>query len=299
MNLTKFYTPLAALLLTGAVFTACSSDDSTSEVAPVNKNYSLSVQVVKGGNDTRALDYEAYDELNGYVSSMWQIGEQVECFNVDETSPRGYLQPKEGTIQRLPNGSVCRLETDANGLSGTYAVGDVLKLYYPHKVASYEGQDGTLQTISDNYDFSTTSIQVTSVDPGTKVLSANVTANFNNDQAVVRFALKTAEGAPIQAKKLYVSGWKENEEPSIIVREEEIVEGGKSVIRAVYGTLEIDLGENPSDKVWVAVRADANTVLSIVAETDGPTYVATSNNVVQIGNGHYYSIPVTMHLEEQ
>lgn len=290
MNLTKFYTPLAALLLTGAVFTACSSDDATNEVAPTSKNWTLSIQASKASNDTRALDYTAYNEANGYVASKWKLGEKVACFNVDETSPRGYLQPKTEGDQET------RLETDANGLSGTYAVGDVLKLYYPHKIATYEGQNGTLQNISDSYDYSTSAITITNMDPGTKVLKADVTANFVNDQAVVRFVLKDQAGAPIEAAKLYVSGRNaDTEADNIIVREEESVVDGKSVITAIFGTLEVDLGENYSDKVWVAIRANANTLLNIQAEdAEGNTYCATAQNAVQIMNGKYYSIPVTM-----
>ena len=70
---------LAALLMAGAAFTACSSDDNTIDEQPVNpakQTYTLTVKASKGGNaTTRALTLTG--EGNKTLKAYWDGTETV------------------------------------------------------------------------------------------------------------------------------------------------------------------------------------------------------------------------------
>ncbi len=299
MKMTKFYAPLAALLLTGAAFTSCSSDDAKSEVVPASKNWSLSIGATAPGLDTRALTYGGVE--NQSVISKWQLGETMEVYNITQNSTvcRGKLTPKTGNLQQD------FLVTTAEGLTGGFAMGDVLKIYYPTKNVTYLNQDGTFETLSLKYDYSDVSVNITDIDETNKALKAtsaqgDFAAQFVNKQAIVKFNL-TVDGVPFNASELTVSGIDNNENDALV---KFIDENGQ----AVLGDIPVVLA-SASSEVWVAISSNVNVTLTLTASApavSAPTrayggpqiYTATTQTPVQFENGKFYSIDVPLHPVE-
>lgn len=292
MKMTKFYAPLAALLLAGAAFTSCSSDDAKSEVVPANKNWSLSIEGVAPGLDTRALTYVG---TNSSVLSKWALGETMEVYNVTQDATfRGLLTPKNGgAIQDF-------LVTTPAGLTGSFALNDILKIYYPTKAITYMGQDGLFETISEKYDYSSVSVTITDIDETNKALKATsaqgeFAAQFINQQALVRFIFKDQQNAPVTASYVKVSGIDNNEELALVQFED------PTTTEAVFGDIDIQLpAGQESDVVWAALRCNENVTLTVeVTDAAGAAYRATTASAVRFQNGMFYEIPVTLTQVEE
>lgn len=291
MKMTKFYAPLAALLLAGAAFTSCSSDDAKSEVVPANKNWSLSIDGVAPSLDTRMLTYNG---VNQSVASVWALGETMEVYNITQGATyRGLLTPKNG------NSAQDYLVTTAAGLTGSFALNDVLKIYYPKKNVSYEGQNGIFEEISDNYDYSSVSVTITDIDETNKALKATsaqgqFAAQFVNLQALVKFNF-TANGAPVQATYVRVSGRDNNQQPALVQKMDPQTD------QAILGDIDINLpvGE-ANNEVWAAIRANANVTLTLyVRDAVGFTWRAVTATPIQFQNGMFYEINVPLQRWEE
>jgi len=291
MKMTKFYAPLAALLLAGAAFTSCSSDDAKSEVVPANKNWSLSIDGVAPSLDTRMLTYNG---VNQSVASVWALGETMEVYNITQGATyRGLLTPKNG------NSAQDYLVTTAAGLTGSFALNDVLKIYYPKKNVSYEGQNGIFEEISDNYDYSSVSVTITDIDETNKALKATsaqgqFAAQFVNLQALVKFNF-TANGDPVQATYVRVSGRDNNQQPALVQKMDPQTD------QAILGDIDINLpvGE-ANNEVWAAIRANANVTLTLyVRDAVGFTWRAVTATPIQFQNGMFYEINVPLQRWEE
>lgn len=286
MKMTKFYAPFAALLLAGAAFTSCSSDDAKSEVVPANKNWSLSIDGVAPSLDTRMLNYNG---VNQSVASFWALGETMEVYNITQGSTyRGLLTPKNG------NSVQDYLVTTAAGLTGSFALNDVLKIYYPRKYVTYEGQNGIFEEISDNYDYSSVSVTITDIDETNKALKATsakgqFAAQFVNLQALVKFNF-TWEGEPLQASYVKVSGVDNNQQAALVQKMDPQTD------QAILGDIDINLpvGEE-TNEVWAAIRANANVTLTLTVRDDaGADYQAVTATPIQFQNGMFYEINVPL-----
>lgn len=291
MKMTKFYAPFAALLLAGAAFTSCSSDDAKSEVVPANKNWSLSIDGVAPSLDTRMLNYNG---VNQSVSSIWALGETMEVYNITQGATfRGLLTPKNGgAIQDF-------LVTTPAGLTGSFALNDVLKIYYPKKNVSYEGQNGIFEEISDNYDYSSVSVTITDIDETNKALKATsakgaFAAQFVNLQALVKFNF-TVEGEPLRVSYVNVSGEDNNHQAALVQKMDPQND------QAILGDIDINLpvGEE-TDQVWAAIRANANVTLTLtVQDTHGISWRAVTATPIQFQNGMFYEINVPLQPVEE
>ena len=182
---------MAALLMAGAVLTACSGDDDLLDEQPVqNGTYTLSVETAKSMT-TRSL------ALNGStINATWATTDHV-YVKKGATWATGSLQP-------MTAGATATLKGALSGVS--IAVNDELTFRYPMKGApNYIGQKGTLEDIAANYDYATATATVTAVGS-----NGNVAANavsFQNQQAIVKFTLlDEANGTtPVNATNLTIT----------------------------------------------------------------------------------------------
>jgi len=169
---------MAALLMAGAAFAACSSsDDIIENQQPANNGagYTLTVSASKGGSTTRALT-----DNNGAIEASW------------ETTDIIYVT-KDGTeIGTLSPTNIVGLEATFTGtISGDadINVDDVLTLTY-HPIADIEGfasQDGTLNgsaTSAQNFDMAVATLTISAITGNTITVSESQ-ANFVNQTAVV------------------------------------------------------------------------------------------------------------------
>lgn len=183
---------LAALLIASATFVACSSDDSIIETQqpaePLAKTYNITIQASKGdGATTRALAIDG-----NVLNATWAEGEAVTVYNVTKSADLS------GTLTAQSSGASTTLK---GTLTGTIEAGDVLKLKFLSP--NYASQEGTLEYIAANCDYAEASVTVKTVADGNITIN-EAAADFQNQQAIVRFTLKNKNGAPIYPTELTV-----------------------------------------------------------------------------------------------
>lgn len=177
----KFYT-LAALLVAGAAFEACTEDNEIIASSDMQKVYTMTVDAVSGAN-TRSLT-----ESDGALTAAWNADDEVVVYKVDGDSV-GTLKPVEAGATKL-KGTVSDVE-----------VGDKLTLTFLPD-ASYAEQEGTLEYIDTNCNAAVANVEVTKIE-GTDVYTSD--AAFENQQSIFKFTLKDASGKAISATKLTIS----------------------------------------------------------------------------------------------
>lgn len=167
-----------AAVFAGAMLASCAPKELEENVIPAPEVVAqpgfVSISATKG------LDSKALSMDGTKLVATWESGETVAVYKGSNK------QVKLGTLSPITFGTKdTKLEgnIDISGLSKD----DELFLVYPDRPWSYDGQDGTLATVSSNYDFATATVSVTAVDAGH--LSAS-SAAFQNQQAIVKFNLK-------------------------------------------------------------------------------------------------------------
>lgn len=188
---------LAALLMAGAAFTACSNKDEIigeQSVNPVTK-YTMTVNASKGDDaTTRGLS------LSGKTLNVkWANTDEVSVFPASSwLTPLGTL-----TAAASDNGS-----TSLTGdLTSAPSAGDQLNLLFPRATWDYTGQTGVLlsaaNSIEKKYDYALANVEVASVD-GNKITTTG-NANFQSQQAIVKFTLQDKDGNALNASSLTIS----------------------------------------------------------------------------------------------
>ncbi|MBO7590332.1 MAG: Ig domain-containing protein [Prevotella sp.] len=189
---------LAALLMAGAAFTACSDKDEFISEQPVNPTpkYSMTVQASMGEDaETRGL------YIDGKALKVkWYDTDQVAVFPDNwSRTPLGML-----TAAASETGST----TLSGDLTGSVNVGDNLHLLFPRAEWDYTGQKGILlsdeNSIEKKYDYALADVEVAAIDDSHITTTAN--ANLASQQAIVKFILKNNDGsAALTADKLTIS----------------------------------------------------------------------------------------------
>ena len=237
-------------------FTACSDDDNIIVVEqPVNLTkpevYTMTVEATKGDDaTTRALSLDG-----NILSATWAEGEEVTVYN--ETKK----EELTGTLKAQSSGASTTLKGE---ISGSIDVDDVLTLKFLSP--NYDSQAGTLEYIAANCDYATASVTVTGVDGGD---ISTGTANFVNQQAIVRFELSKPNGY----EGLYTKSVK-------IVADNDIIS--------------VTLSAETKD-VYVALPAISGKKLVIGASSysDNDKYYYIKSTA-SFQSGKYYSISVKM-----
>ena len=186
---------LAALLMAGAAFTACSNDDNIIEEQPNGaRTYKMTVDATIGEKaQTRGLYFDG-----SALKVKWYNTDQVSVF------PEAWSATEYGTLTAddSENGST-KLTGDLTTLPD---VNDNLNLLFPRATWDYTGQKGILLTdensIEKKYDYALADVTVNSV-TGNEI--ATTTANFQNQQAIVKFTLQDKDGNAINATSLNIS----------------------------------------------------------------------------------------------
>jgi len=167
---------MAALLMAGAAFAACSSsDDIIENQQPANNGkqaYTLTINASKDGSTTRALDL-----VGSAVVASWETTDEIVV--TKNGTQIGTLSP-----------------TNIEGLNATFTgtisgdadidVDDVLTLTY-HPVADFATQNGTLNgsaTSAENFDMAVATLTISAITGNTITVSESQ-ANFVNQTAVV------------------------------------------------------------------------------------------------------------------
>lgn len=183
---------MATLVFAGFIGTACSSDDeeqgskATLSLAATKKNYD---------SVTRAISYVNPDDATQGITTTWATTDKVAVYSSGWAGKIGDLSPMNGKTE----GNKTKL--DGNVSPDNLNIGDRTELIFPRTTWSYEGQVGTLATISSKYDYAIASAQVTFIDQNNKIYASD--AMFVTQQAIVRYIIKYG-GNPLNVNSMTI-----------------------------------------------------------------------------------------------
>ena len=271
---------LGILLSAGSLLTACSSDDGASDGSPAGSTWTLTLKATKGGNEaiTRAL---SLGTDNKTLNATWATTENVYVYYEKDPGNHGVLHP-------TANSEVATLTGDLTGFADRFiedqisSGGFYITLQFPREgQISYDGQKGTLEDISSNYDWATATVKVTAakpVDNKNKILTAEY-ANFENQQAIVKFTLKDNAGNSLNASSLRIAA-------------SGLIDYGEHQGDVVISPV------GPANVIWAALRGISGTVVTLTATVGSDTYYTyTTKSGVTFTNGKYYDITVKMNKQ--
>ena len=273
---------LAALLMAGAAFAACSGDDNIVEEQPANPaqhTYTMTIEATKGGDaaTTRALALDGKT-----LNATWQTTDEVAVYNrTQQAVLGGHLSPQSNGASATLTGS----------LTGSVEVGDDVYLRWPSVNADYTKQDGTLETIAQRYDYTTGIAQVKAIS-GAAIVAEDYPSGgpvrFFNSQAIVKFTLTDkATATNINATQLTIDA-KVGEESRLI----------QSITYPnAYSLGPITINRTaPADNVVYAAlpfSSDAPFTFALTATDGTHNYTYEKADVTMI-NGRYYEVTVKM-----
>ena len=185
------------LPLVAAAFLATSCDKNDEPTAPVQTvctpsqpqtTYTLTITATKGTNNslTKAL------ALNGdNIDATWKKGETVSVYQNGRNI---------GNLTAQSDGATT---TEFSGnLTEKPSLGQAILKY---KEPNYYEQEGTLESIAKNLDCAEATITITGVTEDQQILTSEGTATFKNQQAIVKFTLKSGSNI-INAKRIIING---------------------------------------------------------------------------------------------
>lgn len=272
---------LAALLMAGAAFAACSnSDDSIEQPANAGeKVYTLTINATKGDNAaTRALSLNS----DGVLSASWVTTDVI--YVTKGTTAVGTLSPSSISADG-------QSATFTGTLDGTkFAVDDVLTLtYHPiNGISGFAAQDGTLSGTSgaENFDVATATVTVKEI-VGTDITIKETGASFATQTAMIKLTLTTNGTTTINATSLKVS-----------VAGEDIITFSPAADAYTTNGNGILYFALPNAAAIAAAKNTTTTALALAPITftasDGTnTYVATKTGY-PFAAGTYYASTLTM-----
>ena len=262
----SFLYAFCMVLASGAMWSACSSDDSESEQTTTKmeagKTYHLTVHATKEG-DTRALSLSGSD-----IVATWSTTENVYVkYGSDWLT--GSLQPQANGSTAYLNGAITP--------GGNISLPAEMILQFPREgIIDYTGQDGTLATISKDYDYATATANITKIE-GQNV-SASEFVTFKSQQAIVKFTFQDESGNALNVSDLRISATNLHTTEST--------------------TGDITITPSPAtNELYAALSGINNTQVTLTARVNtGGTdsyYVYRKNNVT-FANGKYRPVTVKM-----
>ena len=96
--------------------------------------------------------------------------------------------------------------TLAGTITGSFTPRTSLMLAYQHAddlVYDFTGQDGTLKTIADKYDYAFNNLYIDYIDGDN--MSVHINGSFNSFQAIAKFVLTAPDGTALKPSKLTLS----------------------------------------------------------------------------------------------
>lgn len=215
--------------------------------------YTLTVTAGKDGTKALALDGD------GALRASWALNEQVLVYKGGDYL--GYLMPQAAEPVTTLSGDI----------SGDISVNDHLTLKFLDP--DYSQQEGTIDFIARNCDYALADVTVTGIN-GTNVTTTS--ANFINQQAIVKFTLRNADDtADIEAQSLIVTVGNQ----SITVTPEE-AERILYVAIPACSAKKIHLNVTSSDASYMldksGVTLEAGKYYNITARLTQSTVVTTS-----------------------
>ena len=275
---------LAALLMAGAAFAACSSDDNIIEnqqpATSGEQVYTLTINATNGDGTTRALDLDGTK-----LVASWTNGDVLTVYNQSNFEALG------GTLTASnASGSTA---TFSGALTGTIAVGNELILNYQEHnyFTEFPNQDGTLKGTNgaEKYDLANAHVTVASVDGSGNITIEEPSASFTTWTAMLKLTLQDGSSNPLNATSLKISvdGIGELLAFSSIDADASTANGDGILYFAMP-----PVGEVANAKSTTTAALEAATV-TFTATAGGKTYTATKTGY-KFAAGKYYAATLTM-----
>ena len=271
---------LAALLMAGAAFTACSSDENIIE-QPQNPTepqvYTMVIKASKGGDTTTRALQPGYDDVLGKntVDAYWSGDETIEVYQSGE---------KIGTATAAPsnNGNTTITAT----LTSAPNPSSDLDFYLGGKTPDYTGQVGLLtgtNSISENYDYATDLVYS----------GAYTVDEINKKITPKEGSLPLTFGAAQQAIIKFTLQDKGNGNAAISPSSLTVTDGTSTV--SLTSIPASTYTANGDGVLYVAFPATGGAeTITLTATVGSDTYTYTTSSAKTFVNGQYYEIGVKM-----
>lgn len=275
---------LAALLMAGVAFAACTSDENSIENVPQpatgEQVYTLTINASNDAASTRALSLDGTK-----LVAAWEDGDELAVYNVTKGAAL------TGTL--TASNASGATATFSGSLTGTIDPNDKLTLSYhqPTGFSDYANQDGTLASAAGR-DYATATVTVASVESGEITTTAD--ASFETQTAVLKLTLTDGTNNLI-ATKLVISA-------SMLSQTAEIAAFTLSTNTGVlYFALpdKQTVAKYIADKLGSSFTADnvatalSSATLTYTATVGSNTYTATKNGY-NFEASKYYAGTLTM-----
>ena len=258
MKARRFLNLMMASLVAMAYTSCSSSDDVIDTPDPIVKTYTMTVDAQKGSNGTRALSLDG-----STLNSTWTKDDAVEVYKGEDHI---------GTLTAQSTGANTSLK---GTLTGKLNVDDELTLKYLSP--NYNSQDGTLtgkaKSIDKVCDYSTATVTVSGI-AGGNISTTN--ANFVNQQAVIKFTLKNADGSALPSNP--------------------------TAFTMTDGTSTVTLSDIPAETyttngtgvLYVAFPASGASATITLSATVGGVVYGLAKTDITFTNSKYYGVTVKM-----
>ena len=185
---------------------SCTKEPAQTE-EQTSTRYTISVLAEKAEIGTRVLSL-----TGGTLNATWATTENIYVTDINPDF-NGYSTISTTFAPRNSAWASSPLHPTASGasatLTGTFEglsinQGDLLRLQFPKGgTMSYEGQKGTLEDISANYDYAVAYVNAAEIKDGN--ITPNGPAKFVNQQAIVKFKFLDKAGKPLNVSKLTIT----------------------------------------------------------------------------------------------
>ena len=253
---------LAAIMICGIALAACSDKDNDDNTNIVNNPDPATVET----ESKPSLPQSCTLTINATKGKDASLSKALALSNEDKTLTASW---KQGEIVAVYNGDteIGELTAQSDGASTTLSGSNLTpapsandKLTLKFNETDYSGQDGTLATIASTYDYATATVTVKSVSADGNITIEESSADFENQQAIVKFTL-SSDGAAISATSLKVNDLTINLDPA-----------------------------SATNEVFVAIPGVNAKNINLTVYDGTFTYTYTKNATFE--NGKYYAINV-------
>ncbi len=277
---------LAALLVAGAAFTACSSDNDitngnetpTPGTSAAGKEYNLTLGVSNDKISSRALDLGS--DLS--ITATWKPADNIYVYKSDWSAAfGGKLNPTTTANPATVQGTIRSTEQ-----TGELAEGSKINMLFPRTTWDYTGQDGKITTLAQKYDYAIAEgTTITSID-GNNIKETNPNpVFFTAQQAIVRFDFKNGT-TPFNVKKLIIT-----DENNKLVASRNVQTGAETT----KSELEFNFGGSGLSTAYIALRGvtSASSLTILAISSDNKQYCKKLTMSAALENGKYYAIVFT------
>ena len=298
---------LAALLIAGAAFISCSSDDDIIE-QPANpmapKTYTMTIQASKSTGDAAATRGLSLDGKT--LNVKWNEGETVYVLqqNKDNTADWYYVGKLTAAASSNATTTLSGTLTLEIGKAGAYLDTDAPALRFvlhgnalgSSNESDYStGQNGLLTgtgSIEEKYDFASCDVANTSYTIDTEAKTVSVTGGITlvSEQAIVKFSLYQADGTtPINATSLAITSTGDMKKGRAY---------GSDATTIITQSVSLTGLEGSTNNLYVALCNYNATAYTLTAtDAAGNTYTYGPKSAT-FTNGKYYEVKVKMKTHE-